>query len=242
MDAYRDLARTTEGGRAGLSVHLHPGRHRAGRLGPPPRGRRARPIPGPARAGPPATPSRWAIARSPGGSGCPRGRSRGLTGSWARSGSTLRGSAAISWSARSGVGPSYQLAVVHDDATMGVTEVIRGDDLVPSTPRQILLYRALGWESASVRPRPARRRPRRPEAGQARRLDQAGDPPGSGRRPSPAGRLARAVLRLGRWNGGRIARFLARPLRPLGLAIRTVGRHTRGRGRDSRPMINAGSI
>ena len=28
---------------------------------------------------------------------------------------------------------------------MGVTQVIRGDDLVPSTPRQILLYRALGW-------------------------------------------------------------------------------------------------
>ena len=48
--------------------------------------------------------------------------------------------------ARAGIGPSYQLAVVHDDATMGVTEVIRGDDLVPSTPRQILLYRALGWE------------------------------------------------------------------------------------------------
>jgi glutamyl-tRNA synthetase len=47
---------------------------------------------------------------------------------------------------RSGVGPSYQLAVVHDDATMGVTQVIRGDDLVPSTPRQILLYRALEWE------------------------------------------------------------------------------------------------
>ncbi len=47
---------------------------------------------------------------------------------------------------RSGVGPSYQLAVVHDDATMGVSEVIRGDDLVASTPRQILLYRALGRE------------------------------------------------------------------------------------------------
>jgi glutamyl-tRNA synthetase len=46
---------------------------------------------------------------------------------------------------RSGVGPSYQLAVVHDDAAMGVNQVIRGDDLVPSTPRQILLYRALGW-------------------------------------------------------------------------------------------------
>ncbi|HJZ55728.1 MAG TPA: tRNA glutamyl-Q(34) synthetase GluQRS [Gemmataceae bacterium] len=42
--------------------------------------------------------------------------------------------------------PAYQLAVVVDDAEMGVTEVVRGDDLVPSTPRQILLYRALGWE------------------------------------------------------------------------------------------------
>jgi glutamyl-tRNA synthetase len=39
--------------------------------------------------------------------------------------------------------PAYQLAVVVDDAAMGVTEVIRGDDLIPSTPRQILLYRAL---------------------------------------------------------------------------------------------------
>jgi glutamyl-tRNA synthetase len=40
--------------------------------------------------------------------------------------------------------PAYQLAAVVDDAAMGVTEVIRGDDLIPSTPRQILLYRALG--------------------------------------------------------------------------------------------------
>jgi glutamyl-tRNA synthetase len=38
----------------------------------------------------------------------------------------------------------YQLAVVVDDAAMGVTQVIRGDDLVPSTPRQVLLYQALG--------------------------------------------------------------------------------------------------
>ena len=45
--------------------------------------------------------------------------------------------------------PAYQLAVVVDDAEMGITEVIRGDDLVPSTPRQILLYRALGWEVPS---------------------------------------------------------------------------------------------
>lgn len=40
--------------------------------------------------------------------------------------------------------PAYQLAVVVDDAAMGVTDVVRGDDLVDSTPRQELLYRALG--------------------------------------------------------------------------------------------------
>ncbi|MEO6811475.1 MAG: tRNA glutamyl-Q(34) synthetase GluQRS [Isosphaeraceae bacterium] len=47
---------------------------------------------------------------------------------------------------RSGGEPSYQLAVVVDDALMGVNQVVRGDDLVSSTPRQILLYQALGWE------------------------------------------------------------------------------------------------
>jgi glutamyl-tRNA synthetase len=40
--------------------------------------------------------------------------------------------------------PAYQLAVVLDDAAQGVTEVIRGDDLVPSTPRQLLLYQVFG--------------------------------------------------------------------------------------------------
>jgi glutamyl-tRNA synthetase len=41
--------------------------------------------------------------------------------------------------------PAYQLAVVVDDAAMNVTQIVRGDDLLDSTPRQILLYRALGW-------------------------------------------------------------------------------------------------
>ncbi|MDE6510622.1 MAG: hypothetical protein K2L00_00800 [Muribaculaceae bacterium] len=41
---------------------------------------------------------------------------------------------------------SYQLAVVVDDALMGVTEVMRGDDLLLSAAQQIYLYRLLGYE------------------------------------------------------------------------------------------------
>jgi glutamyl-tRNA synthetase len=46
---------------------------------------------------------------------------------------------------RDGV-PSYQLACVADDAAMRITEVVRGEDLVRSTARQILLYRALSLD------------------------------------------------------------------------------------------------
>ena len=42
--------------------------------------------------------------------------------------------------------PTYNFAVVVDDAQMGITHVIRGDDHVNNTPRQMLLYEALGYE------------------------------------------------------------------------------------------------
>jgi glutamyl/glutaminyl-tRNA synthetase len=45
--------------------------------------------------------------------------------------------------------PAYQLAVVVDDAAMHITEVVRGADLMKSTARQLLLYRALGLEPPS---------------------------------------------------------------------------------------------
>ncbi|MGE5298164.1 MAG: glutamate--tRNA ligase [Acidobacteriaceae bacterium] len=43
--------------------------------------------------------------------------------------------------------PTYHLAVVVDDHLMEITHVIRGDEWIPSTPKHILLYSALGWES-----------------------------------------------------------------------------------------------
>jgi glutamyl-tRNA synthetase len=44
---------------------------------------------------------------------------------------------------------AYQLAAIVDDLAMGITQVVRGDDLVSSTPRQIWLARALGADPPS---------------------------------------------------------------------------------------------
>lgn len=48
--------------------------------------------------------------------------------------------------ARHALGAGYMLAVVVDDNAMGVNQVVRGDDLLAATPRQILIYRALGLQ------------------------------------------------------------------------------------------------
>jgi glutamyl-tRNA synthetase len=42
--------------------------------------------------------------------------------------------------------PTYNLAVVVDDALMGMTHILRGDDHLSNTPKQVILYRALGFE------------------------------------------------------------------------------------------------
>ena len=48
--------------------------------------------------------------------------------------------------ARSDGSPTYNFVVVVDDITMGINTIIRGDDHVMNTPKQILLYKALGSE------------------------------------------------------------------------------------------------
>ncbi|CAG0969075.1 hypothetical protein ARNL5_01539, partial [Anaerolineae bacterium] len=47
---------------------------------------------------------------------------------------------------RSDGSPVFQIAVVVDDHDMKISHVIRGDDHLSNTPKQILLYRAMGWE------------------------------------------------------------------------------------------------
>lgn len=48
---------------------------------------------------------------------------------------------------RSGGVPAYNFAVVIDDALMEITHVIRGEDHISNTPRQLLLYDAFGWKA-----------------------------------------------------------------------------------------------
>jgi glutamyl-tRNA synthetase len=79
--------------------------------------------------------------------------------------------------------PSYELAVVADDHAMRISEVVRGEDLLTSTARQLLLYRALGWQAPRffhcplVRDESGRRLAKRSGAVALRTLRSAGHSP-----------------------------------------------------------------
>ena len=76
-------------------------------------------------------------------SACPRGAIRFddlVHGSIEVDGSTLDDFVIL----RSDGQPTYQLSVVSDDVEMAITHVVRGDDHISNTPKQILLYRAVG--------------------------------------------------------------------------------------------------
>ncbi len=80
--------------------------------------------------------------------------------------------------------PAYQLAVVADDSEMGITEVVRGADLLKSTARQILLYRALGaaipdfYHCDLVRDEAGQRLAKRHDSLSLRHLRESGWTPG----------------------------------------------------------------
>ena len=79
---------------------------------------------------------------------------------------------------------AYNLAVVVDDADQGVDQVVRGDDLVHTTPRQVLVQQLLDLPTPGVRARPARARAGRRAARQAPRRDHAAGPAAAPARPS----------------------------------------------------------
>lgn len=89
---------------------------------------------------------------------------------------------------------AYQLAVVVDDALMGITDVVRGDDLLDSTPRQIALQEALGlptpryWHVPVMRDRSGERLSKRNGAASLAQYCEAGGTP-----ESLVGRFAREL-------------------------------------------------
>ena len=88
--------------------------------------------------------------------------------------------------------PAYNFAVVVDDALMRVTHVIRGEDHISNTPRQLLLYEAFGYDAAGVRAPLAGARSGSQSALEAPRRDLGGGVPRQGLSAGSALQLSRA--------------------------------------------------
>lgn len=79
--------------------------------------------------------------------------------------------------------PSYELAVTVDDHAMGITEVVRGADLLLSTARQLLIYRALGYAAPTwfhcplMRDSTGKRLAKRHQSLSLRQIRATGTPP-----------------------------------------------------------------
>ena len=76
--------------------------------------------------------------------------------------------------------PMYNWACVVDDRRMGITHVLRGEDGISNTPRQLLVYKALGWEPPHFSHVALDPRAGRPEAQQAPRRHRHLQLPGQG--------------------------------------------------------------
>jgi glutamyl-tRNA synthetase len=79
----------------------------------------------------------WRLALTPEDTGCFVDQ---FAGAWQRPAADVMGDFVVA----RGVAMAYTLAVVVDDAAQGVTHVVRGDDILPATPAQVVLYERLG--------------------------------------------------------------------------------------------------
>ena len=140
--------------------------------------------------------------------------------------------------------PLYHFTVVVDDAAMGITDVIRGEDHLSNTPKHILLFRALGHERAAVRPPAAHPQPGPHEDEQAQEPDRDRRLHRPGLHPRGAGQLPRPARLVDRDRGGdpvarRPRRALRHPRRPQGRR-RVRPRATRVAQRPVDPAPRAG--